>query len=188
MWNCRPNTRRYLSRPARAFTLVEVLVTLVIVGVLTASSLGLVARLSKRQIALQQSGRRDDVAAGLRRLVELDLQHADRYRVLSDGFEIEARSTVAAETMALSHLPATIRYRIETIGPRPWLVRTQRGGDKDVFRELVCSGVAKISVSGLQSGGAGQGGWLITPPALRVKAEYRIDSGTKTLDFSVFLR
>ena len=133
-----------MTRRSRGLTLVELIVTMALVSMLLSASLGLVTRLMGRHRKALTQNRYETTRNRLGRLLEIDVRHAWRCRVVSNGLELRTKSTLADETMEVRLIPATVVYETVTIDGVPWLVRTQRIGQSPPGRELVCSGVEKI--------------------------------------------
>lgn len=126
-------------------TLVEVLLALAIAGLLLAAAL----RVTTTALRCSEVG---DAAmknvfsrAQLERLLAMDIQDAESYRLTEDGgFELKLRFCLDADNLAIKHLPSTVAYRIVKADDRPWLIRTQTQGT-DILCEFAAADVEKIT-------------------------------------------
>jgi prepilin-type N-terminal cleavage/methylation domain-containing protein len=132
-------------------TLIELLVTLAIMGMLTVTALGVAGRLARREKQYRDDNQRDfvEAEAGLRRLLALDLPHAARLRNRPGGFDLKSRSRLRSQTLELQHLSAEIFYDVEVskTDATPRLVRTQKTPDGLIAKDLAWVGVSSIRIT-----------------------------------------
>ncbi len=140
---------------SRGLTLVEMIATLAIVGMVTAASLALTANLLGRQKAAGGIAAADATVEKIRHVLSLDMAHATRCRVVEGGLKLRTRTAVRPGTMEIAHLPVEVLYEIGAAGNESWLVRSQCAAGDEVFRELVCRDVTDLSF--VRAGG-GEGG------------------------------
>ena len=130
------------------FTLIEVLVTLAIVSLFTMASMGVVARLTRDQVTAGERIKTTSSREAIRRLLEADVVHADRFRNLADGVELKGCFAITASGLRVEHVPATVRYQIRRVDRASWLVRIQQTGDGEPFVERVSGDVYAVRLIG----------------------------------------
>lgn len=129
-------------RHRTGFTLVEVLLTLAITGILMVAAVTATVRLRRAHRQTRAAHRRSTPHEPLRALLAADLLHATEYRALERGFALRGRASLRPGSLELQHIEAEIRYELREVGGSRWLVRTQRTGAEEPSAELVCGGVA----------------------------------------------
>lgn len=129
----------------RGLTLIEMIATLAIAGMVTAASLALTANLLGRQKAAGGIAAKDATEERLRHLLSLDMAHATRCRAVEGGLKLRTRTAVRPGTMATEHLPVEVCYEAGAAGNESWLVRSQYASGDEAFRELVCRDVTGLS-------------------------------------------
>jgi len=129
----------------KGITLIEVLLTLTIVSILSVAAMRVTIRISRADRVEQARDSISELTPRLNELLRMDAVHATGYRTSREGFELQSLSALDYDSLRLSHLPATVRYKVRSIGGVSWLVRTQsgRGG---VLNELVCPGVSRVAL------------------------------------------
>jgi len=132
-------------RRTEGLTLVELLATLAITGLLVAGSLRAVGSLGRSDRAGRSRYEDASRRAALERILEMDLTHARRFRATKTGFELQTWFALAGETLSAAHVPVRVAYEIETIHDRPWLQRRQTGsGSGPGAAELLLPDVVSI--------------------------------------------
>ena len=127
----------------RGLTLIELLVTLALTGLLTASALAVVASVSRtRSLAADDRTEASGLEDSLLEVIEPDLTHATRYRNTAAGFEIETLSALTPGTMVRKHVTATVLYDSR----QQWLMRTQTVGLAVPMQEVVGRGITNIDL------------------------------------------
>lgn len=134
------------NRQRAGLTLIELLASLAIVSVVAVASLSVATRLAKSAAHDRTASRYERTAAALSRLIELDLAHAEGYRITDEGIELAARAALDPATRAVDHVPARVTYAVRLVAETPWLVRIQRIGSGEPTAEPVCSGVTALSI------------------------------------------
>lgn len=128
------------------FTLIELLAATALTALLMVGILNVVARLSADH--LRQPS--EDVVDAITLLVERDLHLAREVRTGEGFVEMRGYGHLDEESLTLSHLPTLVRYELQTLNDRPWLVRIQTDLDQLTnerpFTELVEAGVQSIEV------------------------------------------
>ncbi len=133
---------RNKARQLPGLTLVEILLALAITGLLLAAALQ-VTTSAARNTPENYDDNDPSARTQLRRLLRNDILHADRYRQIRDGVEMQLHSCLDKDSLAMKHLPSTVLYETHKIGDKFWLIRTQsRGGD--IWSELVASDIRII--------------------------------------------
>lgn len=128
-------------------TLVELMVSLAITGILMVAALGVVSSLARVRRQLEQP---DGAALSARVSSALwaDLIHAERYLNTQEGFALVTWSTLDSDTLTRRHLLATVRYEVRQLSGRYWLLRTQQGrATRQSFTELVCPDIRRIQLA-----------------------------------------
>lgn len=127
-------------------TLIELTVTLAIVSMLTATSLAVVAKLSR--IGRVDAGQltADSLRDRLTALLSPELVHIQQFRNTLTGFTMDTLSAIDPKTMQRQHRPITVAYDIVTVGERRWLVRRQTENIIPAFTELVARGISDIHI------------------------------------------
>lgn len=131
----------------KGLTLVELLVALAVASLLAFAALRATTALWRSQAAAEPLTAQQDNLAGLDRLLAAELIHADRYRNVPGGFELQSRAELEEKTLDRRHLPSLVRYEVRTVGQSSWLVRTQtrdQAGKPTV--ELVYPDVTAVSL------------------------------------------
>lgn len=152
----RISTRRQPAR--RALTLVEMLVTLVLTGLLLTAALRAITAMGQsRRLYAQRT-----LTGGQERLEWLlrrDLEHLQRFRNLPDGVECKTHLSWRADWGATRHVPTTVVYRIETRGNWTWLSRREdgRGGTDLLWRDV--TGIRIASTGGRTIPASYDGQW-----------------------------
>ena len=126
-------------------TLIEVMLTLVIVSILTVAALRVTIDISRAQGLEQRLDSDSALESRLDELLRMDVGHADGCRRTSEGLELRCLSAIDYKSLELGHLPVTVRYEVRKSGGISWLVRRQEYQGK-VFNELVCSGVSAVGM------------------------------------------
>jgi prepilin-type N-terminal cleavage/methylation domain-containing protein len=140
-------------RCVQGFTLVEVMATTAIVGLLLTATLGVTVNLSRSTAILEPRHERDSLADRLDSLLETDMVHTVRLRRDKDAVELQSRQSLDAKTLAPAHVPSTVRYEIKEIEGRRWLIRRQTTGSRAELVSLLCPDARKIGIEapGLQN-------------------------------------
>jgi hypothetical protein len=179
---------RNRSRRADGLTLVELTATLAITSLIAVAVLPVTSNLSRAETLGQRTSARHLYYEALRALLELDLAHADRYRLTDEGMEFLVHVALSPGTLEVQHVPATVAYAVRRVGGRGWLVRSQRsrqGGDLD---EPVCADVRTFRL--VPEGDppkAEEAEWYPMPPSVRASVEPD-GPGPAPLEFRVVLR
>jgi len=170
-------------RSSKALTLIELMATLAIAGVLTAAALSVAANLARVEAAEQRRYEGPSLAGPLRAALGEDILRAKRYRVSEAGaVQLETFCSLDGETMAREHLLSTVTYEVRQLGRRRWLLRGQRrggaAGENARTDELLCPGVQSITMDaeGDSGGTATAGQWKAMPPAVTVTVTFEADS------------
>lgn len=163
----------------RGFTLVEMMVTLAIVGLLTVTALRAVTQAAR-------AGRRQERAASVMGrgeavwdLLRQDLVHAQRLRRTKDAFEIQGAVRLEPGTGEHRHLPATAVYRACDIRGRRVLLREQRIERQGPTAELVSLAVLSLAVTGKDGKELPLEKWQSVPDDVTVKVVFE-ESGETT--------
>ena len=132
------------ARTKRALTLVELLAALAITSLLVVAALRVSTHLARAEILSRRA--REDLwsEARLRDLVTTDVVHAEAYQEDRDGLVLQTSACLDAKTLELEHVPAKVAYRVQTVGNRKWLVRSQESEWQPPVSELVSEGVRTI--------------------------------------------
>ena len=129
----------------RGLTLVEVLVSLVIVAMLMAAAMGITASLARSQVVLRKADAGPErLAQAVEAILKTDLLHAHHHRAARDGFSVQTSAHLVARSLALEHLPTAVTYQVRRVGERPCLFRTQAGGLEKLETDLVAIGVRAV--------------------------------------------
>ncbi len=131
----------------KAMTLIEVMVTIAIVGILTTSAITVLGNLSRSQRLGERTNANSVLEANLDVLLRMDFNHASQYKITPSGFAIQQGSRLDAKTLQLQHLPARVYFEIKQIGNTRWLVRRQIVEDDKKSKEsleLICPGVQDV--------------------------------------------
>jgi prepilin-type N-terminal cleavage/methylation domain-containing protein len=152
--------------PHKGLTLVELMVTLAIVGLLVTASFGVVGAMARSQAAALSTDGPGPSEARLRALVLDDLTHADRYREVPGGLELELHAMIDPATLDRRHTASTVSYRIVRLGTTPWLVRSQQVAGQDTLTELAGPAIQKVALEGPNvATSVSQDGWFAMPRA-----------------------
>ena len=160
--------------PASGMTLIELMTTLLIVGLLMASSLGVVTRMSQTQEIVLRTD--NPLEPSLRSLLAGDVRNAERYRKTPGGFVLRTHAALDDKNRELKHLPTTVTYETMRIDSRSWLVRRQQldGAARSV--DLVCADVRGISFRALdEQPSRSRGAWQAVPEAVVISVEFNGD-------------
>ena len=134
----------------RGFTLLEVLVATALTAVLLLAVFAVIGSLGKSRLAMAQptddGAWRTDLLATLRR----DLADSVAIAFQPDGITLTGHGALRPDTLAVSHEPVTVTYRIADIRGRRWLVRIQTSrvslSNDSGWTELLCPDVTAFSV------------------------------------------
>jgi len=156
-------------------TLIEVSVALAIAAAIGAAALAVSTTVSRGQTVDQQQLAASSLEANLQGLLLMDLANASHFRNTDNGFALLANARLDAVTFEFQHLPTTVFYEKQRIGPRSWLVRRQEFTDKGehVMTELICAGVGTVGLQSVEpveqaDEKANEQGWLELPSATTV--------------------
>jgi len=158
-----------------AFTLVEILVALAIVGLLSTACLAVLTRLNRAGAEAETlPSRTARLKSALVRAMADDLLHAGRFRAVEGGFEIQTTHWLSHDDLTRRHQPTAVRYTAIAAGGRSVLVRRQESADK-TCTELVAAGVAGVAVELPPETSqeetpqiAAPGGWLPLPAIAKI--------------------
>lgn len=140
---------------ARAFTLIELLAATAISAMLMIGVLGVVTDLGELAAGVSPEGRSatpvtDDPVSAWVRLLREDLEQARGVEETSGGVMLTGQLALGRDRRDRTHRPACVRYRVETIAGRRWVVRQQEALDvrtnDNVQRDLVLSGVQRFEL------------------------------------------
>ncbi len=186
--------RRHNRRPPAGLTLIEVTVAMALTGVLMAAMLRVVTRLSRDPAIRGTISDQRLLADRLYGLLAADVVHAERYRVekgekspagaSEKGFSLQTRSSLAAKTLELRHLAATVTYELRRVGSETWLVRVQQAGGGEPTAGLICSGVRAVRIASSADGKAA-GAAAGTPARARARAKKGWKSLAEITDVTV---
>ncbi len=166
-----------MKRLTTGLTLIELMVTLAIVGLLMTATLGVVTNLSRAERVGVRSHQTALLRTKLRPLLARDIGHAGHHSRAAKGFGLRSQAALDPKTMGLRHWGSEVTYEVRTIGPDRWLVRTQKLGDGSTFTELVCTGVRAIALrTSMDSGGASIGRWRQLSEAVTITVDLGGDS------------
>lgn len=138
----------------RAFTLVELLLASALSVVLMAAVLAVIVQLrqaSSADLALPGLGEGYASPEAWVAMLADDLRHAITVEEAGAAeLNMVTRSALDAETYEQTHRPVRVRYHIERIGDRSWLIRRQAALDVldnvHVQRDLVCPDVIRFEL------------------------------------------
>jgi len=162
-------------RRGRAMTLVEVTLALALSTLLAVGALRATTALARSDRAAGQLDAEDVRAAGLERLLEMDLEHALRFRSRPEGLEIQTLARLREGTWEVEHLESAVTYRVERGGSAGGvLLRVQDAGDGRPLVELAARGVRGLSAARPAGGGSasGAGEWQTAADGVAVKVEF----------------
>jgi len=128
-------------------TLIELMVTLAIVALLTTAALATITTLARSQAVRQRADAATVRQQHLERLLAEDFRHATAFRPVPGGFELDSQAALDPATLERRHLSAIIGYTVRQIGPRSWLMRTQRSDSGGDSTEPVCPAVRAVALS-----------------------------------------
>ena len=130
---------------ARGFTLIELLAATALSAILMTVGFG-VLRSIGRPVA---SGAGEAWTVPLASTLRADLAHAVAVRVDGDAITFAGLNAIDPTTFAPSHRPATVAYRVATIGGLRWLVREQTSLDRTspASVDLVCANVTSLRLA-----------------------------------------
>lgn len=137
-----------MMRQKTGLTLTEMLLALAIASLLLAATLRVITAASRSSDMSRTVDEHPPWQSQLKRLLEMDILHADSYRQTSNSIEMKLRSSLDKNTLGLKHQSSIVAYRAEEIDGRNWLIRTQRQ-KTDIWRELVAADVKMISTDTL---------------------------------------
>lgn len=176
-------TRRGQRGPA-ALTLVEVVAALAVTALLAAGAATATRALVRTRSAVVEPARRDRLAGDLRRLLELDLANARRYRCRDSALELEGLTALEGDRLRLAHRPATVAYRPVLEQDAWYLVRVQRTGSGEPTAGLVLRGARSIELR-MACQKEQPRDWQVLPDAAAVRVE--MDDGTKDKSLEMVL-
>ena len=139
-------------RRSVGFTLIELLLATVLTSLLMLGVLAVITRVSAPVQADAEVITRvaDDGLPACIQLIRADLSTARTIEMSDVGIEMFNHGAVDPATHERSQLPAEVRYFIEMIDNRPWLMREQRvlaGPDTQSLRvEAVWAGIIRIEL------------------------------------------
>jgi hypothetical protein len=141
---------------SRGFTLVEMLLATVLTTILMVGVLAVITTLGTRGAvadgARPLEGLSDAQAAeACARLVREDLDVATHIDATKTGeLRLSGYGALDARSRERTGRPVNIRYAVEEIDGRPWLVRRQESldavGRDDILQDLVCAGVRRMEL------------------------------------------
>jgi prepilin-type N-terminal cleavage/methylation domain-containing protein len=154
----------------RGFTLIELIAAMTLGVVLAGATLGVVTQLATSRDRVAAAGARQARRGGLRRLLEMDLATASRWKRLPDGFALETMTALEPGTLRLEHLPVTVSYTIERpIDAPPALIRHQSGPGGASFAEIAAGDTEKIEwIVRSEQGRGSMGRWEPMPEAVEI--------------------
>lgn len=137
-------------------TLVEMMVTLAITAILAAAALHLLTGLARHANTLNAAVTElpKPHQATLSRLLEADLLQARRLRTIKNGFQLQTLCCLNPQTMDAEHRPVVISYKVQQLGRRKWLLRTQEADGLKPWSEKVICDVTSVDLK--SSGGRRQ--------------------------------
>ncbi len=139
------------------FTLLELLLATALTAVLMMGVLAVIGNMAaSAAIVDRDPGSATEIDAesveGLVRVVGDDLVHAENIfrSITGDEITMIGYGSLDARSRDRSHRPASIIYRLETIGDRTWLIRRQSALDvltnQNVQRDLVYADVVRFEI------------------------------------------
>ncbi len=150
-----------MTRPAPGFTLIELLAASALTAVLMVGVLAVIADLGAAGMeptrALEADATfEDDALAAWLSLLREDLEHAMDVDVPRPGvLVLTGYGALDGSRRERTHRPVRVRYTVEEVGGRAWLVRRQAALDvlsnRHVQRDLVCSGVVRFALEAVGS-------------------------------------
>ena len=168
--------------------MIELMVALGIASILMVSALGAVRNLSRAEFAAHRRYGESSLSSELRDLLVGDIVHATQYDTTADGFSLRTYASLDTETMERAHLQATVEYEVRPIAEGSWLVRIQRGDERDNdLTELVCSGVSGVELTEPDTLTAEAEATEDEPAALTVTIEFE-DVDRETVRYTVLRR
>ena len=135
------------NKSIRAFTLLEVMVTLAITSVVFTISLSLLTSAASDQKTLQQEHRRTNKNIGLAALLEADIKCTRRFRTINNGYELNTLNHLEPITLSPRLLPTVVRYEIVKTDLGNWLIRSQLKKNNSWSRELIAGNCQSMSLS-----------------------------------------
>jgi prepilin-type N-terminal cleavage/methylation domain-containing protein len=169
----------------RAFTLIEVLVSLTIVAMLVVAALAVSTSLARSELTIRKKAAGpENLQAALEAMVGTDLQHAHHYKTTSAGFSFQAHAHLAAGSLALEHLPAVVTYEVRTVGERQCLVRTQEASGEAVRTDLVAMAVRSVRFQPAKKPG-GTSEWKAISGTCVVAVEFGEPGSPLTIELEV---
>jgi len=172
-----------MRRTNDAFTLVEMVVTLAIVGLVTVLALGVVVNMSRADATTASTFETNTIKAALTEVLARDLAGASRQCKSTGGFGILTQVALDPQTMALRHWSAEVTYEILKLGSQSWLLRRQRIEDGSVSRELVCAGVTSITLA-TEPDNAAEGKWNRLGDTVKVQVRLVGNSSSEPLELT----
>lgn len=132
----------------RGFTLVEVLATTALAGLLLFAAFKVTASLARGQRALLAQQRAESAAPQLLELLRWDLTNARFIRAQPGALSLVGYGKLDPRDAGPNHRAVHVVYRLRSAAGQRWLVREQtilgRGGRRSA--QLVCSGVREFRV------------------------------------------
>ena len=175
-------------KPPRGLTIIELMATLAITGMLVAAALSVVAGMSRSEATDRTAHESSLLEAHLRELLATDVLHCGRYQKTRIGLELQGHAWLDVKTLRLEHLPSTVSYEVRQTGQGNWLVRTQESGSRGEWSELVCSGVSRIDLRPVgPAPDRTAGPWKIMPEAAIVAVTFE-DPDVRAMEFTFRLR
>ncbi|MCX5647501.1 MAG: prepilin-type N-terminal cleavage/methylation domain-containing protein [Planctomycetota bacterium] len=132
------------ARTKKALTLVELLAALVITSLLVVAALRVSTHLARAEILTRRTREDSWSEARLRDLVTMDVAHTEAYQEDREGLVLWTSACLEAKTLELEHVPGKVAYRVQTVGNREWLVRSQESEWHPPVTELVGRGVKAV--------------------------------------------
>ena len=176
----------YSSEPNAhsGMTLVELLAALAIASVVLVAALTVTATLTRAEAAAKQGSERSSILEGLRRVLAMDLAHAERSRSDKTGFSLQTHAALDG-ALEVTHVPAEVAYRVVDTGGRRWLVRSQQALGGKQQSELLAANVEGIELlTGITSANVSDSSWRPLPANRPLMvAISRSGSGLETFRF-----
>jgi prepilin-type N-terminal cleavage/methylation domain-containing protein len=169
----------------RAFTLIEVLVSLAVVAMLVVAALAVSTSLARSELVIRKKAAGpENLQAALDAMIGTDMQHAHHYRTASGGFSFQTHAHLAAGSLALEHLPAVVTYEVRSVGERQCLVRTQEASGEAARTELVAMGVRSVRFQPAKKPG-GTSEWKAVSGTCLVAVEFGEPGSPQTTELEV---
>lgn len=172
----------------RGLTLIELMATVAITGILVAAALGVATRLSRAEAINERSHEASLPQVHLKNLLASDIIHARFYRKTSNGVEFQLRARLDVKTLEMQHLRSTVGYEIRQIASRRWLLRVQKVPDRQDHTELVCPDVYAVSLGTIKDDRTtASDDWKPVPEVLTVRVEFS-EADRKPVAFKFYTR